>query len=167
MVRKNTYHNYNLDQMFAFRYYVQCVGHWSNCKFLYWLSPQCNFRLALITWLKQQRLDWYLRHPIVVSLPHYFPESRKTSPVVVVSTTLTLFSLRHSYTHLITHPRYLWSFDTTSYYISLGPLPCECTFSIAVTCDNHSATLWAASSGYLFTGLVAWTNGEDWYWQSV
>jgi hypothetical protein len=89
---------------------------------------------------------------------------------------------------------------------SLGPLPCECTFSIAVTCDNHSATLWAASSGYLFmrltmwlndyrmwrqlktythrvgaleicnmtlysgylfTGLVAWTNGEDWYWQSV
>lgn len=99
----------------------------------------CMHNLILITWLKQSRLDWHLRHSkMVVSLPpHYFPESRKTSPVIVVSTTYTYsFSLsRHTLLLSPDNPfSVLWFPNIKSSYTTLGPLQesCECTFQLSL-----------------------------------
>ena len=126
--------------------------------------------VIIITWFKQ-RLDWHLRHIHgCFPPPHYFPESRKTSPVIVVSTTPTLFSIA-SHTLIL-----IWSFILSTlipqYKVILhNPRAlqesCERTFQLSLHaiiiqphCEPHP------QSTYRF-GLVTWTHGGDWYWQFV
>lgn len=138
---------------------------------MYRLLQRCNFGTSYI----HSACDYFEYDHVtkigstpeasIVSLPHYFPESRKNkSGACCFDNSHPLLSLsRHFYSHPIIHPPYLWFLNIRSSCTTLGSLQehCERTFLVVATCDNHSATLWAASSSYLFTGLLVGTNRID------